>query len=341
VTEISTTQALEILNLAPGTVQDEIERRFRALAVENHPDHGGSAESFATILAARDRLREDSTGSALARVGGGESALATRASSELAAIERTRDALQERQRNSEQVTKGLVRAEVSRLTRSKRSASFLAWLGGGAGALTLAIRATGSTAESYIGFPWVGPVLIFSILLGAACAIGSFSISDQISRIEQAIEDAAETMSSRSTFLDLLYEIVDIGQIDDLDSWTKGELVDGVSFWSRASARRIALRRERQALMPRIARIALLPLIGMLRIFRWFLSGRFDSAPSLADLATVIGPDAFTRLLIAKGEETGLLVAEEEIDDGRLLVLHRLVVEPAARAEATSGAISS
>jgi hypothetical protein len=56
----------------------------------------------------------------------------------------------------------------------------------------------------------------------------------------------------------------------------------------------------------------------------------------LADLAIVIGPEGFTRLLIAKGEETGLLIAEEEVDEGRLLVMHRLVIEPAT-AETTPG----
>jgi hypothetical protein len=136
------------------------------------------------------------------------------AGSEMVAIEKERDTARQRQQESERVTRGLVRAEVNRLTRSRRRANFVAWLGGGAGAATLALRATGSTAESFVGFPWVAPVLILSVLLGVSCATAGFFISSRISRIEQAIEDAAETMASRSTFLDLLYEILEADGID-------------------------------------------------------------------------------------------------------------------------------
>ena len=330
--EVTFEQALEIMDLEPDATPTEVDARFHELASQTHPDHGGSAESFAAVVAARDRLKEQAKGGDLVRLGRGASEVVTTPSSELVAIERERDASRERREHSEQVARGLVRAEVSRLTRSRRRASFLAWLGGGAGALTLALRYTDSTAEGYVGFPWIAPVLIFSIGLGVACAIGSFAVSDQISRIEQAIEDAAETMSSRAAFLDLIYEIVDYGQMDDIGLWSTSELIDGVAWWSRVHARVTTPRWDREGSVPRIVRIALLPFTGLRRIARWSLSGRFDPTPSLADLAAVIGPDGFTRLLIAKGEETRLLVAEEDIDDGRLLVMHRLVIEPALRA---------
>lgn len=235
----------------------------------------------------------------------------------------------ERRENSERVTKGLVRAEVSKLTRNKRRASFLGWLAGGAAALTLALRITDSTAVEYLEFEWVGPVLVASVAIGAICAIGSFAISDQIARIEQAIEDAAETMVSRSPFLDLFYEIVDNGEMEGLNDWTMSELTEGVHQWSELIARSPAGQRRRRASLPPILRIPLLPLGGLARIGRWLIADRFDSTPSLADLATVIGPEGFTKLLIAKGEEAGLLIAEEHVDDERLLVFYRLVVEPA------------
>jgi hypothetical protein len=340
-TEMSITRAFEIFGLKPGATSAEIEQRFRMLASEKHPDHGGSAEEFTEVITARDRLQAGADAGDLVRLGTGDVVLTPSAQADLAVVERRRLVVQEQQENSERVTKGLVRAEVSKLTRNKRRASFLGLLGGGTAALTLVLRATDSTAERYLEFAWIAPVLIGSVALGAVCAIGGFAISDQISRIEQAIEDAAETMSSRATFLDLLYELIDVGEIDNLDNWTTSELAGGVDTWSRVNARGSAHRRRREASLPPIMRIPLLPLGGIARIGRWFLAGRFDSTPSLADLAAVIGPEGFTRLLIAKGEETGLLVATEEVDDGRLLVIHKLVIEPANKVAGTPAPTSS
>jgi hypothetical protein len=327
--EMSTTRAREILGLEPDATPADIEQSFRSLASEKHPDHGGSGEEFAEVVAARDHLRASESRRDLVGLGTRDTVLAQAVEADLAVVERRRLVAHERREKSERVTKGLVRAEVSKLTRNKRRASFLGWLGGGAALLTLALRVSDSTAVEYLEFEWVGPALVASVALGAVCAVGSFAISDQIARIEQAIEDAAEAMASRSSFLDLLYEILDTGELEGLNDWTMNELTDGVRQWSELNARGSAGQRRRRASLPPILRIPLLPLGGLARIGRWLLSDRFDSTPSLADLAAVIGPEGFIRLLIAKGEETGLLVAEEHVDDERLLVFYRLVVEPA------------
>lgn len=328
--EMGRQEALEILGLEPGASADEIDQRFRVLASETHPDHGGSTERFSDVVAARDLLKSEATGARLVHLQGPGTALTAPAHLDLVSLEKERDSARQRQQNSERVAKGLVRAEVSRLTRSKRRASFLAWLGGGAGIATLALRGTGSTAESFIGFPWVAPVLVISVAVGAICAIASFAISDQISRIEQAIEDAAETMVSRSTFLDLLYEIVESGQIDDQNAWTSNELEEAVSWWSQWNSQGTEWRQTtRRGAVGRLVRFATIPSIALRRIARWSISGRFDPTPSLADLAEVIGAKGFVRLLIAKGEEIHLLVVEEEVVEGRLFVRHRLALEGA------------
>lgn len=326
----STKQALAILGLEQGASGGEIEARFRRLASETHPDHGGSPESFARVVAARDRLKANESGSDLVRTEGGPLA-PSQMSTALLAMEKERNADVQRQERSERITKGLVRAEVSRLTRSKRRASFLAWLGGGAGALTLALRATDSTAESYLEFSWIAPVIIMSILVSVTCAIGSFAVSDQISRIEQAIEDTAEAMTDRSIFLDLMYEMIDSAGIADRNAWTSSELVRAVGRWSTLNSSTTRWDQATAGASPLVrsfVRFALLPLRAMNRIGRWGVSGRFDPTPSLADLATVIGAESFVRLLVAKGEETRLLRPEEEIANGRLLVRHELAITP-------------
>jgi len=54
-------EALEILRLHPNPSRNEIEKQFRLLATNSHPDHGGDAGDFARILTARDRLLEETS----------------------------------------------------------------------------------------------------------------------------------------------------------------------------------------------------------------------------------------------------------------------------------------
>lgn len=57
-TSLSRDQAARLLGVAPDAGAAEIRRAFRLWAVWAHPDHGGSAERFAALRAARDRLLE-------------------------------------------------------------------------------------------------------------------------------------------------------------------------------------------------------------------------------------------------------------------------------------------
>ena len=49
---MSLTDARAILGVEGGTDEKEIKTRFRALAIQNHPDHGGDAETFKRIAEA-------------------------------------------------------------------------------------------------------------------------------------------------------------------------------------------------------------------------------------------------------------------------------------------------
>jgi hypothetical protein len=46
--------ALAVLGLGPGATEADVRRAYRRLALETHPDRGGSAEAFRRITAARD-----------------------------------------------------------------------------------------------------------------------------------------------------------------------------------------------------------------------------------------------------------------------------------------------
>lgn len=49
--------ARQVLGVPAGAPACEVERAFRARALEAHPDRGGDAEAFRTVLAARRALR--------------------------------------------------------------------------------------------------------------------------------------------------------------------------------------------------------------------------------------------------------------------------------------------
>jgi hypothetical protein len=48
--------AWKVMGLSPGADRAEIEAKFRVLAREHHPDHGGDPDAFVSLTKARDRL---------------------------------------------------------------------------------------------------------------------------------------------------------------------------------------------------------------------------------------------------------------------------------------------
>jgi hypothetical protein len=50
--------ARSLLQLPATATPDDVERAFRRLAQERHPDHGGEAESFCRLLQARAVLHD-------------------------------------------------------------------------------------------------------------------------------------------------------------------------------------------------------------------------------------------------------------------------------------------
>lgn len=51
-------EALATLGLTATAQRTEIRQRFHALALANHPDHGGSADAFQRLMTAMETLRE-------------------------------------------------------------------------------------------------------------------------------------------------------------------------------------------------------------------------------------------------------------------------------------------
>src|SRR5438270_12396309 len=52
-------QALRVLSLPPNATQQQIKRRYRALAKRYHPDRGGDQKEMQRIIAAYECLKKD------------------------------------------------------------------------------------------------------------------------------------------------------------------------------------------------------------------------------------------------------------------------------------------
>lgn len=303
-----------------------MEKKFRELVMEAHSDHGGKDGDVAELVAARDLLR-DTARTDLVPMDDRHGVVTTRPSGELVALERERDARETAERKSEQVTKNLVRAELTRIETAHRRANLLAWIGGGGAAILVALRST-SVLEVEL---WEGPfsvIVVALLILGGACWTAGFLIKGQITTEEQAIRDAAEAMNDRSTFLDLFLEIIAESDDPDASGWTASELKEAIQNWSvrRSKMRTWRLVRRGRIYQKNALKRAASRIIWSVRS----ISGQLDSNPTIAELALLIGSAGFYRLLIAKGAETMLLRANESVEGDRIRIDYRLVVEASA-----------
>jgi hypothetical protein len=318
-------QALELLELGTDASGEDIEARFKDLAKRVHSDRGGDDEKFAELIAARDLLREE-IGTDLVTQGRVPNSIDVRRAQELDLYRRERDEETRAQEASERVTQSLVRTETTRLANSKRKAALFAWLGGGIAALILVLRsAFGHEVSAYSD--GIIAVVVGVLIIGAAiCAVAAFFIHGQIATEEQAIEDAAEAMSDRSTFVDLFIEIIEGSDEPNADSWGADELKEAIHGWSLRNSKirtwRLVQRGEPYQ-SNRLRRI-MSRIVWSIRS----IGGQLDPNPAVAELALLIGPAGFYRLLIAKGDETKLLEPEEWVDDSRIHIDYRLRIGP-------------
>jgi hypothetical protein len=320
-------KAFEILELGADASEEDVEARFKELAKQAHSDRGGDDSRFAELIAARDLLREKIS-TALVAQGNASKSLDRPSAKELELYGRERDEETRAEEKSERVTQRLVRAETTRLTTSKRRAGLSAWLGGGIAAVILVLRSTlGQEVSTYSD--GVIAVVVGVLIGGAAlCAVATFLIHGQIATEEQAIEDAAEAMSDRSTFVDLFIEIIEESDEPNASGWGAEELKEAIRAWSlrHSKFRTWKLIQRGQTYQKNRFRRAASRMVWSIRS----IGGQLDPNPNIAELALLIGPAGFYRLLIAKGAETKLLDSKEWVDDSRIHIDYRLHIAPTA-----------
>lgn len=300
------TAAFNLLKIAPNASADEIRAAYRR-AVREYLDAGAiEEETIANLNAARDiALGGRSAAGALAPyANGGLPATAVLAGGrEVVAYERARDA-------TEAVVARIVRVHVSRLRHARNRAAGAATLSGIVAALPTLARQLSSPTQSF-GIVWR---YLHTWSLTLAClafffVVWSAGAARRAHVNERAIEDLQDTFEDRASFVAVLQELRMLEPASDApdresDSWDTQRIEAHVGAWLRKP------RIRPRGLMPYSVRLMLARLAGA------GVPSRTERPASEA--AFYLGPDDFTRLLLRKGIETGLIREVEHWTDHAL-----------------------
>jgi hypothetical protein len=296
--EPTLSEAFKLLGLTPGATSEEIHARFRALAANAHPDApGGDTDAFVRLEAAK-RVALGSTSTGLVPLDQVTELVRVATGN----LERS----QEQRRRADEAAKfaaGLVRAHTSKLKRIRRNAGLAAAL---SAALALGLQYVKQKAgiDPLIAdeFSLVAvPFLVFS-------SVVAWLGHERAGLVAEAIEDVTDTFDDRSAVVDVVYEIEEAS--GEQRPWLRPSLTHAVRKWSGYEP-------------GRGSRSWPFPFLHDLRSSR--LVNR-----SVQDLARVIGPDDFTRLLLTKGLEHGVIAEREVVEDDRLFLLYDVALKSEA-----------
>ncbi len=279
-----------MLGLPEDASPESIRARFRALAMQLHPDQGNDdAEAFVRLQEARVSALGESSDAPLVPLDQ-VTQLVRVATGALAHREEQRA----RREESESVKRQVVRARTSPLKAARRRVSFLTGLTALLGGLSQLIRVLPWDSASLVA-TLVGATLgLYTSLLGLII----WRHTQRIAQIQDAVEDATEALEERPTFVRAVREIAQERESLPL---TRDHLLDLVDAWSERNSE-----------------------YGYSSMSALLAPSRRPAGLSLADCARVIGPEDFAKLVIAKGKELELLIEHEEWVEGELVVTYAL-----------------
>jgi DnaJ domain len=285
-------EALRVLGLDESATDDEVKAAFRRLVRQVHPDTGGGQPADVQRLEeARDAAL--SPGGALIPVNQVKDLILVSQEPLQRQLER-----QGRQADREATFKQVVRAQTSRLRQAQRDRTAYAGLAAGVAAVSQVIRAVPAGNAGSTGSVVASVLLAAFGLLAAMLAIMAWRASQHVRLIEEAVEDANDTLSSRPSFVATFREITGGSEAT---TWTSEELKELIYSWSAGRT------------------------VHEAAVSMSYLIGRGDPLP-LSALAHEIRPADFLKLLLAKGRELELLQVDESWDDGRLVERYSLRV---------------
>lgn len=282
-------EAFKILSLPINASGKEIENQFKELAKINHPDRGGIDKEMRNISRARDV------------------AIAYSNKNQLVLIEETKDLItngliqfQNSHIEMENTQNQINRKYVSRYKNHKRKVTISAAFTGFFAffdKIILDFLYPVSDPVLYIPFSIIStmkPLLIFITLI-----MGFFYwyYSTMAENIKSHIDNAVEELDQKEIYFYTLNEII---QSSHIEGFTQKQLIDLVNSWLGLDKKLNFLERFFQPYN---------------LIFSAFNSIFVLNLWSLKELAKEIGPKDFTRILIKKGLEKGVLEEKEIIDD--------------------------
>lgn len=300
------TAAFRLLGIAPDASADEVRAAYKR-AVREFLEVGAiDEEAVASLNAARDAaLGKRSVSSALALYsnGGLPATSLPAGGGEVVAYERARAA-------TEATVSSIVRVHVSRLRHARNRAAGAASISAVVAVLPTLVRQVGDPRQiGYVGWRFLNgfslplAALAFVFLLRAATAARQARIN------ERALEDLQDTFEDRASFVAVLRELRMFDPAPDAwgresDSWDAQRIRSRVGEWITP---------------PRVIPRHVVPY-AVRRLLAALFEGNVPTRTerSASEAAFYLGSGDFTRLLLRKGVETGLITEIEHWTDHAL-----------------------
>jgi hypothetical protein len=297
-------EALKRLALHPTATRDEADAAWREAMKVVHPDSGSAPdEAMARILNEARDVASGRTSQALVPIEAIGALITTlQASQATAGLEKA----------SDKAVTQVVTHHVGELAHIRRGRAGVAVVGGGLAAITAVLRATAvtgvlTTAEAV----WWAVGIAALGVLSASFGVAAWALVSREQLLQLEVEDASDALSDKSVYVDALDEI-GLGQV-----WTRNDLTHAVARWIHtwASGEGPYSYGEPDRHAQWFRTLARLPLRTPSRYRRL---RRRRGQVSLAETAYRVGPVDFTRLMVTKGLESGLLAETSFTDqDGR------------------------
>ncbi len=289
---MDTSEALRILGLPREFALSDVEERFVELMKQRHRDIGGSDDETRALLEARDVLRESIGGASIAPLDSD-----TRIIVQDAVPSRTLSELLQR---SQAAIDSVATVHVAEYRAQRRIAVVFGAVGAALAAVT----------SDLVPLFQVGGDASWILTAAGAIAAALFSIratllTSAAERVETTVKLVGEHLSERESWGRVWHELT--SAVPTNPPWSREEIENLVREWIRP-----------------LRRLLLVSRLAIPRAVR-------GSDPPVQIVARDVGFRDFSRILIAKGIENGMLEEEEEISNGQLRTKYNTTIRGSER----------
>lgn len=275
--------AFDKLGLPISASEEEIKIRYRDLAISFHPDKGGANSIMSDLSSARDIALEYINKKAIIPINYIGEII--KANTEALRI------FQERKETARKTIDRVIRINRSKYKRFKGTAALF-------GAVSTGIALISSKILPVLGSAIQNnpTITMVSLICAGLSGVYYFAFSYMADNLQRAVEDVNDTLDDKATFYELIMDI--LGESYIAISWTKKELENQIDKWEEPKEEK---------------KVAAMP-----SPFPFFFSGA-----NIKSVARRIGFGDFSKLLISKGLDQGIIIEEEIFDEGRFSIKYR------------------